>query len=300
MPVKFGEGGNAIGLHVICDIVRQLPALPPSVGQTEAEVHPKMVEITGKVQAESRPSGFGVDFANKWPSYESRSSDAQGFDISRIPNLRNIGYRSAVLQYLSVPGKLRERMVALDSPKSLLAEVLEELFVEASAAGDVLNPIMKNLLMGFPSEGPTTSAALPRTSESPGFQKREIVVQLFPTDAQRNLEKLQTVCASSYSHVIDSEMMVEETHKPLEVDSTEVQHISQSKDVVQSPLQNQEGSLALSRLCRKDLDDIQNSGLSASHILSGGECQGLGHQVGFQAGTRDGLPSNSRRDGRSG
>jgi len=93
---------------VICDIVRQLPALPPSVGQTKAEVDLKKVEIAGKVHAESRLSGFGVDFANKWPSYdyESRSSDAQGFDISRIPNLRNTGYRSAVFQYLSMPRKL--------------------------------------------------------------------------------------------------------------------------------------------------------------------------------------------------
>jgi hypothetical protein len=42
-----------------------------------------------------------------------------------------ISETQATLQYLSVPGKLRERMLALDSPRSLLAEVLEELFVEA-------------------------------------------------------------------------------------------------------------------------------------------------------------------------
>jgi len=48
-----------------------------------------------------------------------------------------------------------------------------------------------------------------------------------------------------------------------------------------------------------DPGGVNNSGLGASRILSGGECQGLGHQVGFQAGPRDGLPSNSRRDGRS-
>ena len=48
-----------------------------------------------------------------------------------------------------------------------------------------------------------------------------------------------------------------------------------------------------------DPGGVNNSGLGASRILSGGECQGLGHQVGFQAGPRDGLPSNSRWDGRS-
>jgi hypothetical protein len=49
---------------VIRDIVRYLPALPSSVGQTEAEVDPK-VEIAGKVQAESRLSSFGVDFCKQ-------------------------------------------------------------------------------------------------------------------------------------------------------------------------------------------------------------------------------------------
>lgn len=50
---------------MIHDIVRQLPALPSSVGQTEAEVDPKKVEIAGKVQAESRLSSFGVDFCKQ-------------------------------------------------------------------------------------------------------------------------------------------------------------------------------------------------------------------------------------------
>ena len=48
-----------------------------------------------------------------------------------------------------------------------------------------------------------------------------------------------------------------------------------------------------------DPGGVNNSGLGASRILSGGECQGLGQQVAFQAGLRDGLPSNSRWDGRS-
>jgi len=48
-----------------------------------------------------------------------------------------------------------------------------------------------------------------------------------------------------------------------------------------------------------DPGGVNNSGLGASRISSGGACHGLGHQVGFQAGPRDGLPSNSRRDGRS-
>jgi ubiquitin carboxyl-terminal hydrolase 16/45 len=47
---------------------------------------------------------------------------------------------SAVLQCLFVLGKLQQRMLALDRPKGPLAKVLKELFVEASAAGGVLNP----------------------------------------------------------------------------------------------------------------------------------------------------------------
>jgi ubiquitin carboxyl-terminal hydrolase 16/45 len=265
------------------------------LGQTEAEVNPKKVEMMGKVQAESRPSGFGVDLADKWPSYESRSSDAQGYAIRGIPNRGNTCYMSAVLQCLFVLGKLQQRMLALDRPKGPLAKVLKELFVEASAAGGVLNPnkVLKcvrkhsaprfgvgamedshdlltalrelwnqgeendnwlsdaptvmdsifrfemaqtlsckkcghlslpvsypflDLSMGYPSKGhPTKSAALPQTNESPRSRNREIVVQLFPADVQRNLEKMRTVSASGYSDVIGSDVIVEETHKPLEV-----------------------------------------------------------------------------------
>ncbi|CAD6264812.1 unnamed protein product [Miscanthus lutarioriparius] len=320
MPVKFGEGDNEVGVQVIRSIVsRKLLAPPPSVGQTEAEVNP-MVEMTGKGQAESHPSGFGLDLADKWPSYESRSSDAQGYAIRGIPNLGNTCYMSAVLQCLFVLGKLQERMLALDPPKGLLPELLKELFVlvEASAAGDVLDPtkvldcvrlckapffevgamedshefltalrdiwiegekiynrqsdaptvidsifrfkmlqtlsckkcghssptshFFWDLTMHFPSKWhPTKSAASPQTSESPRSRKREIAVQLFPADVQRNLERMQTVSESGYSRAIGSEVTVEETHKPLEVDSTQTQCISQSQDVVQSPLQIQEG-----------------------------------------------------------
>lgn len=130
-------------------------------------------------------------FANKWPSHESRSSDAQSFDISRIPNLRNTSYRSAVLQYLSVPGKLRERMLALDSPRSLLAEVLEELFVEASAAGDALNPIMKNLSMGFPSEGqPTTKCYITTNQLESQISKEGDCCSIISNRCAENLGKV--------------------------------------------------------------------------------------------------------------
>jgi ubiquitin carboxyl-terminal hydrolase 16/45 len=265
------------------------------LGQTKAEVNPKKVKMTGKVQAESCPSVVGVDHANKLPRYESRSSDAQGYAIRGIPNRGNTCYMSAVLQCLFVLGKLRERMLALDRPKSRLAKVLKKLFLEASAAGDLLNPnevlecvrkdcapqfgvgamedshdlltalrelwnqgeendswqndaptvmdsifgfVMartlsckkcghlsppvpypfQDLSLGFPSNGhPTKSAALSQTNESPRSRNREIVVQLFPADVQRNLEKIQTVPASGYSDVIGSEVAVEETQKPLEV-----------------------------------------------------------------------------------
>jgi ubiquitin carboxyl-terminal hydrolase 16/45 len=63
--------------------------------------------MMGKVQAETHPSGFGLDLADKWPSYESRSSDAQGYAIRGISNLGNTCYMSAVLQCLFVLGKLR-------------------------------------------------------------------------------------------------------------------------------------------------------------------------------------------------
>ncbi|OQU80840.1 hypothetical protein SORBI_3007G196000 [Sorghum bicolor] len=291
MPVKFGDG-DEVGLQEIRNIVsRKLLAAPPSVGQTEA-VNPKKVEMTGKVQAESHPSGFGVDLADKWPSYGSRSSDSQGYAIRGIPNRGNTCYMSAVLQCLFVLGKLRERMLALDRPKSRLVKVLKELFLEASAAGDLLNPnevlecVSKDcaprfrvgamedshellmalrdlwnqgevndnwqshaptamdsifrfkmlqtlsckkcgyssptsvdlwdLKLDFPSKWhPTKSAASQQTSESPRSRKREIAGQLFPADVQRNLEKMQIV--SGYSHVIGSEVTLEETQKPLEV-----------------------------------------------------------------------------------
>jgi ubiquitin carboxyl-terminal hydrolase 16/45 len=75
-----------------------------------------------------------------------------------------------------------------------------------------------DLTVDFPSKWhPTKSAALPQTSESPRSRKREIAGQLFPKDVQRNLEKMQTVSASCYSHVIGSDVIVEKAQKPLEV-----------------------------------------------------------------------------------
>jgi ubiquitin carboxyl-terminal hydrolase 16/45 len=243
------------------------PVISPVISQTEPEViNPGEEEV-----AESAPSGFvvAVDPADRWPCYESKSSDAQGYAIKGIPNLGNTCYLSAVLQCLFVLGKLRERMLTLDGPKSLITEVLEELFLEASAAGGVLNPIkllnclnlrdpsgfqigtmedshdlltalraiwnesdknnnkqsdaptmmdsifrfemartlsckkcghssaavrypFEDLLLGFPSKGhPTKSAALPQTSESPGWagsRKRVIARQLFPEDVQGSVD----------------------------------------------------------------------------------------------------------------
>jgi len=68
--------------------------------------------------------------------------------------------------------------------------------------------------------------------------------------------------------------------------------------LVQGPHQHSQSDIQLIQLSW-DPGGVNNSGLGASRISSGGACHGLGHQVGFQAGPRDGLPSNSRRDGRS-
>nr|ACN34838.1 unknown [Zea mays] len=71
-------------------------------------------EIMNEVlPAESRSSRFGVamDLADIWPCYESKPSDAQGYAIKGIPNLRNTCYRSAVLQCLLMLGKLLERIL---------------------------------------------------------------------------------------------------------------------------------------------------------------------------------------------
>jgi hypothetical protein len=111
-------------------------------------------EIMNEVfPAESRSSGFGVamDLPDIWPCYESKPSDAQGYAVKGIPNLRNTCYRSAVLQCLFMLGKLLERILTstwlaiqgcsqigvdgvLQLPYLLeFSPVLEELFVEASA-----------------------------------------------------------------------------------------------------------------------------------------------------------------------
>jgi hypothetical protein len=71
-------------------------------------------EIMNEVlPTESRSSRFGVamDLADIWPCYESKPSDAQGYAIKGIPNLRNTCYRSAVLQCLLMLGKLLERIL---------------------------------------------------------------------------------------------------------------------------------------------------------------------------------------------
>ncbi|ONM30474.1 hypothetical protein ZEAMMB73_Zm00001d040058 [Zea mays] len=71
-------------------------------------------EIMNEVfPAESRSSGFGVamDLPDIWPCYESKPSDAQGYAVKGIPNLRNTCYRSAVLQCLFMLGKLLERIL---------------------------------------------------------------------------------------------------------------------------------------------------------------------------------------------
>ncbi|KAL6644485.1 hypothetical protein ACP70R_016093 [Stipagrostis hirtigluma subsp. patula] len=128
------------------------------------------------------------------------------------------------------------------------------------------------LPLQLPSEGrPAKTAASPQPRESLKWERKKIAIQLFPANEKSKSEKIQTVADSGYSHLPGSELkdvVMEETPEPLEVDSSEVQHICQSKDVVQGPLQAQGDNVSCSELSRGIVVVPIKSVSSLAHYLS--------------------------------
>ncbi|KAL6900743.1 hypothetical protein ACP4OV_005419 [Aristida adscensionis] len=115
-------------------------------------------------------------------------------------------------------------------------QVLEAKYCKRCLSNSGTHQPYFELSLALPSERhPAKSAASPQPSESFKSQPKKITMQLFPANDKCNLGKIQTVAESGDPHPLGSELKdvaVEGTSEPLEVDSTEVQHICQSKDVV--------------------------------------------------------------------
>lgn len=141
---------------------------------------------------------------------------------------------SAVLQCLLVLGKLRERMLVLDRPKGPLAEMLKKLFVEASVAGDELNPDEVLECIHTHSEPRFKVGAMEDSHEFLTVLREILKESDAPTviDSIFGIEMLQTLscknCGPSltprleldlkldFPSAIGSEVIVEKTHIPLE------------------------------------------------------------------------------------
>ncbi|RLN42591.1 ubiquitin carboxyl-terminal hydrolase 1-like [Panicum miliaceum] len=144
-------------------------------------------------------------------------------------------------------------------------ELSETLSCKCSFSKSAANPLY-DLPLPLPSKGhPTKSVASPQTSESLK-SRRKFAVQLFPAN-----ELIQTVAESGGSHLLGSEtkeVIVEETPKPLELDSTEAQRICQSKDGVQDLLHTQKNKVSSSEFSRRIIDVPVKSVNFLPHILS--------------------------------
>ncbi|CAO2211592.1 unnamed protein product [Urochloa humidicola] len=107
------------------------------------------------------------------------------------------------------------------------------------------------LSLSLPSkEHPSRSVAAPQTSASLKSQPKKAATLLIPANEKSTSERIQSVAKSSDSYLLGSELkdVMEKTPEPLELDSSEAQHIWQSKDVIQVPLQTQEDKVSCSEL----------------------------------------------------
>ncbi|CAO2184389.1 unnamed protein product [Urochloa humidicola] len=100
-----------------------------------------------------------------------------------------------------------------------------------------------------PKAHPSKSSAAPQTSASLKSQPK-VAGHLIPANEKSTSEMIQSVAKSSDSHLLGPELKdaVEKTPEPLEADCSEAQHIWQSKDVIQVPLQTQEDKISCSKL----------------------------------------------------
>ncbi|CAL4999883.1 unnamed protein product [Urochloa decumbens] len=99
------------------------------------------------------------------------------------------------------------------------------------------------LSLSLPSkEHPSRSDTAPQTSTSLKSQPKKVATLLIPANEKSTSERIQSVAKSSDSYLLGSELkdVMEKTPEPLELDSSEAQHIWQSKDVIQVPLQTED------------------------------------------------------------